>query len=327
MKEPGTRKILATATLILIAAVAAVFVLRGQNPASPANTSRAEQAPSAILTIPKAKHVVMVVEENARYESVMGNTADMPYLNSLANKYSYAKNYYANKHPSIAGYFTLTAGKTISTNNDFKDTVSEDNIVRQLVAAGKTWKEYSESLLFVGYTGGDTNFYRQHHNPFSYFSDVRESEEQLRNLVPLEQLAADLRNDNLPDFALIIPDNRHNMHDCPSGIFCKSGEKRKAADEWLKDNIKALIESPEFSQPGGGLLIITADEGSKADPSHGGGHTFWIAIGPDVKKGYASDTFFQHESTLRLMMQSLGLSNFPRNAANAPDMGEFLSDN
>jgi len=34
--------------------------------------------------------------------------------------------------------------------------VSMDNVVRELVAAGKTWKAYAESLPSVGYLGGDT---------------------------------------------------------------------------------------------------------------------------------------------------------------------------
>ena len=57
------------------------------------------------------EHVFVVVEENQNYEEVIGNTKDLPYLNTLAAKYGVATNYYANTHPSINNYFYLTAGR------------------------------------------------------------------------------------------------------------------------------------------------------------------------------------------------------------------------
>ncbi len=68
-----------------------------------------------------------------------------------------ATNYYAVTHPSIGNYFSLTTGKIITNDDDFSGTVYADNIVRRLVAADKTWREYSENLPYVGYYGGDTN--------------------------------------------------------------------------------------------------------------------------------------------------------------------------
>ncbi len=49
-----------------------------------------------------------------------------------------------------------------------------------------------------------------------------------------------------------------------------------------------------------------------------------MAIGPIVKDGFVSTTFYQHEATLRLMMRVLGLTTFPGDAATAPDMREFF---
>ena len=51
--------------------------------------------------IARFEHVFVVVEENQSYEDVIGNTADMPYLNTLATNYGVATNYYANTHPSL----------------------------------------------------------------------------------------------------------------------------------------------------------------------------------------------------------------------------------
>src|SRR5919198_5471542 len=94
---------------------------------------------SAFAGVPRVKHVVVVVEENHSYRSVVGSTA-MPYLNSLAKKYGLATRYYANTHPSIGNYFMLTTGKIITNNDGWTGTVTSNNIVRRLLIAGKTWK-------------------------------------------------------------------------------------------------------------------------------------------------------------------------------------------
>ncbi len=40
--------------------------------------------------LPAFKHVFVVVEENENYADVIGNTRDMPYLNTLAAKFGLA---------------------------------------------------------------------------------------------------------------------------------------------------------------------------------------------------------------------------------------------
>jgi hypothetical protein len=49
-----------------------------------------------------------------------------------------------------------------------------------------------------------------------------------------------------------------------------------------------------------------------------------VVICPQAKKGFQSTTLFQHQSTLRLMLSSLGVGDFPGLAAAAPDMSEFF---
>src|SRR5215831_16864323 len=129
-----------------------------------------------------SSHVFIVVEENHSYSQVVGN-ASMPYLNRLANKYALATQYYADAHPSIGNYFMLTVGQPETLNDAFNGTVSDDNIVRELVNANKTWRSYAESLPSAGYLGGDVYPYFRHHNPFSYFSDLKGTS-QAGNLVP-----------------------------------------------------------------------------------------------------------------------------------------------
>ncbi len=267
---------------------------------------------AAIAAVPPAGHVFVVVEENHSYSSVIGNSS-MPYLNGLAAQYGLATGYYANTHPSVGNYFMLTAGQIITNNDSYMSTVTADNLVRHMLTAGKTWKSYAESLPYAGYTGGNTGAYVRRHNPFSYFSDVVYSSVQKMNLVPFTQFATDRANGHLPEFSLIVPNIYHDAH---NGTLA-------AADYWLKSNIGPLVASTAFQQSND-LLVIVFDESFDTDTAYGGGHVAMVVVGPKVRKGYKSTTLYQHQSTLRLISQALGLTTFPGKAAYAPTMGEFF---
>ena len=180
-------------------------------------------------------HVIMVVEENHSYSEVIGNSA-MPYLNSLASQYGLATQYFANTHPSIGNYFMLTTGQLVTNDDGFTGTVGMDNIVRNLIAAGKTWKSYAESIPSTGYIGGDSYPYAKRHNPFAYFADVVNSSTQVNNLVSLSQFTSDLANDQLPNFSYLVPNLLNDAHD----------GSLQLADAWLQRNIAPLISSAHF---------------------------------------------------------------------------------
>jgi acid phosphatase len=260
---------------------------------------------------PSSIHVFLVVEENHSYSEVIGNSA-MPYLNGLASKFGLATQYYADTHPSIGNYFMLTAGQIEANDDGFTGTISDDNVVRELVKANKSWHSYAESLPSPGYLGGDSYPYLRHHNPFTYFSDVIGGS-QASNVVPFSQFSSDLAGGNLPDFSFIIPNALDDAHD---GTLA-------AADQWLQSNINPLVTSNQF-QPNG-VLVIVFDESEITDLAHGGGHVAMVIAGPQIKPGVQSSTLFQHESTLRLVLSTLGVNSFPGNAASAPDMGEFFN--
>jgi phosphatidylinositol-3-phosphatase len=259
---------------------------------------------------PSSSHFFLVVEENHSYSEVIGNSA-MPYLNGLASKFGLATQYYADAHPSIGNYFMLTTGQIETIDDAFTGTINDDNIVRELVKANKTWRSYAEGLPGVGYLGGDAYPYFKHHNPFTYFSDVIGTS-QASNVVPFAQFSADLGSGNLPDFSFIVPDALNDAHD---GTLA-------AADQWLQKNIDPLVNSSALQN--GGVLVIVFDESELLDIARGGGHVAMVIVGSQIKPGVQSSTLFQHESTLRLALSTLGVNSFPGNAASAPDMGEFF---
>ena len=253
----------------------------------------------------RSNHVVVVVEENTSYSAVI-NSSSMPYLNSLATKYGLAVNYYANTHPSIGNYFLMTTGQTITNNDAYTETVTANNLARQILTAGKTWRSYAESLPYTGYTGGDHYPYVKHHNPFAYFSDVRNSSSERLNLVPFTRFSSDRQNDNLPNLSFIVPNQHHNMHDCPSSTSgCTAAQKAAAADAWLKNYIAPVMSNSQFQKDG--VLIIVWDEAYASDSSRGGGHVVTVVAGPNARLGARCTQPFQHQNLYATVRMLLGL--------------------
>ena len=261
--------------------------------------------------VPSSAHVVVVLEENHSYASVIGNSA-MPYLNSLGSQNALATQYFANTHPSIGNYFMLTTGQIITNDDSFTGTVTADNIVRHLLSAGKTWKSYAESLPSVGYTGGDSGAYLKHHNPFSYFSDVVNSSVQKLNLVPFSQFAADLNNNQLPELSFVVPNVNDDAH---NGTL-------QQADSWLQQNIAPLFNNAAFQKDG--ILIVVFDESFDTDTANGGGHVAAVVAGPLAKKGSQSSTLYQHQNLLRTVLNALGAGSYPGTAASAVAMADMF---
>jgi len=276
-------------------------------------------------TVPAVTHMFIVVEENHSYGDVVGNTV-MPYFNHLATSYGLATQFYANAHPSLPNYFELTAGDGSSitglAGDNYVGPMTQDNVVRALAAAGKSWKSYAESLPAIGYLGGNSGAYLKQHNPFAYFSDVINDSAQANNIVPFSQLATDIANGNVPNYAFIVPDVNNDAHDCPLGMStCTDAQKLAAADQWLQTNVDPVIKSPAFQDS---IMVIVFDEGDLTDLANFGGHVAALIVSPKSKVGYQSTTTYQHQSVLRLSLKALGVTDLMGDAANAPDMGEFF---
>lgn len=270
--------------------------------------------PTPIPTSPPpqaSSHVVVVMEENHSYEQVIGNSS-MPWLNGLASQYALAKRYFANAHPSIPNYFMVTTGQVVTYDDSFSGTADVNNLARILSAGSKSWRVYAEDLPAAGYTGGSTGAYLKRHNPFAYFSDVVNSPAVAANMVQFSQFAADLAAGTLPNFSFVVPNANNDAHD---GSLA-------TADSWLNTNIAPLLSSPQFQTDG--LLLIVFDEGAALDIQQIGGHVPVVIAGPKVKRGFQSTTFYQHQSTLRLILKALGVTTFPGASGNAPEMTEFF---
>jgi acid phosphatase len=220
----------------------------------------------------------------------------------------------------------LVAGGPVEPNND---TVScnhaTDNVVRELLKQGYAWRSYQANMPsagFQGLYGGTGNTYYRRHNPLIDFKDVCPGTGQDKNSVPYSQMAMDFAQGKTVNFAYITPDAVEDAH---SGSL-------QAADQWLQNNVPAILARPEFSPGGDGILFIVWDEGTLSTDTRCsdtvavgcGGRTATVVIGPLVKPGYQSLVTYHNESVLKTVCAAMGLSPCPGAAQNAAPMADFF---
>ncbi len=280
---------------------------------------------SIAQSVPRSSHVWMITEENHSFEDVVGNS-QMPYYNQLIHQYGLATQFYSDQHSSLPALMWFIAGAPVETNND---TVScnhgNDNVVRELLKQGYSWRSYQANLPYAGFQGlygGTNNSYFRRHNPLIDFTDVCPGTGQDKNSVPYTQMAADFAQSNTVNYAYITPDVDEDAH---NGTL-------PAADQWLQNNLPAILARPEFRPGGDGILFIVWDEGTlstdnrcSSTVSQGcGGRTATLVIGPQVKPGYQSTVAYHNESVLKTVCAAMGLSPCPGAAQNAAPMADFF---
>lgn len=277
-------------------------------------------------TIPRSTHVWIITEENHSYEDVVGNSK-MPYYNQLLNRYGLATQLYSNQHSSLPALMWLVAGASVEPSNN---TVSchhdNDNIVRELLKHGYTWRSYQENMPYAGYQGlygGANNEYVRRHNPLIDFSDVCPGTGQDKKSVPYSHMATDFAQGRTVNYAYITPDATEDAH---NGTL-------QAADRWLQAHVPAILARPEFSSGGDGILFIVWDEGTlstdnrcSATIAKGcGGRTAALVIGPHVKPGYKSTVTYHNQNVLKTVCVAMGLSRCPGAAQDAAPMADFFT--
>lgn len=267
--------------------------------------------------VPASQHVILVMEENQSYSTVVGDTSVWPNFNNLIATGALPTNYYSNSHPSIGNYFMLTTGQLLTTDDNSTTVWNVDNIARRMLSIGVSFRIYAEGIT-QGYTGGNTGLYLIRHNPFAMLSDIADNQQVANATIwPFSQFATDLANNALPAFSYIVPDVNDDAH---------NGTPQQA-DAWLEANVVTPLSANSAFQTGGdGLLVVDFDEAEDSDNTYGGGHVAPVLWGPIVQPGYTqtSTTVYQHQSMLRTMTEALGLPNPPAAAATAPNMTEFF---
>jgi acid phosphatase len=260
---------------------------------------------------PQLDHVFTIVMENHNYGTILANTTEAPYTNSLINRYSLAANYTAVAHPSLPNYLALTGGTTYGITTDCTDCfVTATSIADRITASGRTWKSYQESMPAPCFVG-DAYPYAQKHNPFVYFNGIRTTSECNKD-VPSTSLATDLASaSTTPSYAFITPNLCNDTHDCPIAT----------GDQWLSQNVPLILQSPAFTQQNS-ALFITYDE-----DDNGTNQVATIVITNstnNVPAGYRSGVAYTHYSLLKTVEWAWGLAPLTANDTAAQPMADFF---
>ena len=180
------------------------------------------------VPLPNFSHIFVIVMENKERGAIVGNH-DAAYINQLAAQFGQANHFYGTTHPSLPNYLAMTGGDTFGITSDCTDCfVAADNLAIQLENGGRSWKAYVEGMPSPCFVGDAPPDYRQKHNPFIYYDNVRQNPTRCDHIVPFTQLAADLQANTLPDFVWISPNMCHSMHDCDIGTG-DGGHRRHVA--------------------------------------------------------------------------------------------------
>jgi YVTN family beta-propeller protein len=271
--------------------------------------------------VPRFQHVFLFYLENEDFKSIIGNTAQAPYLNSLLPQASLLGNMFAEEHPSDGNYLALAGGSTFGVPLDDPAeenplyTIDARNIGDLIGAAHETWKGYLQSAdgpcdntVHVNYWDDDL--------PMMYFADVRERPAYCAaHMVPLPSLQADLAHAaTTPNFAWVSPDDCFDMEGC--GI--------KAGDDFVSQELGLIMRSPAWTTQRS-LAIITFDEDGY-DYEHPAQKIPTIIIGSrDVRQGYVSATRYTHYSLLRTIEAALGLGTLTANDRYAQPVNDVFT--
>jgi phosphatidylinositol-3-phosphatase len=260
-------------------------------------------ARAAVAPIPDFDHVIVVVLENKESGSVLGSP-NAPTFNLYGRRYARVTQSYGVTHPSLPNYLALVSGSTWGiTTNCVACSVNARSLADTIEASGRSWKTYVEGLPRPGFLGGSSGRYAKKHNPFAYFRPIAAKPERAQRLVPLRELATDVAANDLPDFALVVPDLCHSMHDCPVSV----------GDAWLRRTVGPLLELPRT------VIFITFDEGGTS--VRGGGHIATLAVGTAVRAGARFRPVTNHYGLLRTIEQAWGLPKLGRSARARPITG------
>jgi phospholipase C len=290
-------------------AVGAGTAVSSAAPAVPAATSMCGTATKA----PTYKHVVIIMEENFSYSSIVGSS-QAPYINSVIKSCGLATDYHNITHNSLPNYIGLTDGMSVSQLKPYdfdclpgagcEVAATQNNIFNELAPKGN-WKSYEESMPSAC-DKSDSGNYAPKHNPAVYYLGIKNCSSQD---VPLgtkssSALLKDLANPaTAPALAFVTPNLIDDMH---QGSI-------SAGDSWLKTWLP-LITATKTYQGGNTLIFVVWDEGEPAttgfncvNSSQQQCHVAAIVVAPSVKAGTRSATSYSHYSMLKTIEDIFGV--------------------
>lgn len=249
--------------------------------------------------LPAPDHVVVVVMENHAYTQVIGSSS-APYINNtLKAGGANLTRSFGLTHPSEPNYYMLFSGSGQGRTDDScvgVGSLSAPDLASELIAAGKSWASYNETLPSQGSTVCGSGDYAQRHNPWFGFANVPTSTAKT-----MTQFPADFTN--LPKVSFVVPNLCNDMHDCSVAT----------GDAWLRNELGAYAA---WAKTHNSLLVVTFDE----DDELSGNRIPTILYGEHVIPGSSSGATYNHYDVLRTLEDLAGLTTHAGHAASASDI-------
>ena len=240
---------------------------------------------SAATTPPKFDHIVLVMEENHSFSSIIGSS-QAPYINSLPSQGALFTNSFAIEHPSEPNYLDIFSGSNQGiTDDSCPHTFSTNNLGNELRTAGLSYSSFSEDLPSTGSTACTSGNYARKHNPSVNFSDLPTS----TNLPFTSFPTTTAGFASLPTVSLVDPNLQDDMHD---GTI-------QQGDTWLQGHMDAYAQ---WAKTHNSLMIVTWDE----DDNSASNQVPTLFVGAGVTAGSFSEQI-NHFSILRTIEDAYGL--------------------
>ncbi|HEY0528258.1 MAG TPA: alkaline phosphatase family protein [Gemmatimonadaceae bacterium] len=260
-------------------------------------------------------HFVLIVLENED----AANVTAIPYMDSLAHRGAWLRNYYAVAHPSYPNYLALVSGRTFfgrSANvshdpiaysrrdlGDAQLLIDAPTIVNGLEATHMSWDAFAEDYPERSSAPRACDFrrsaglYSRKHFPFLSFADFHRHPEWCAHVRNLEWF----RRDSLAAYTFVAPNLVHDGHDAPMST----------AAAWLRGFLEPILADTVAMKST--VIVVTFDEASNSvrqsiTRSWRPNVVYTVLLGPPINPGTSSDVPFSHYSLLRTVETNFGLS-------------------
>lgn len=304
--------------LLLSVALGAALAVNHAGASSPAPVRSAHVTATSpcgtVTTKPTIKHVVLIMEENHSYSTIIGSGTGATYINTLAHQCGLATSYRNITHPSLPNYIAITSALPLSKLGPFESDCppggsclsSSQSLFSQVGAHG--WKAYDESMPRAC-DGSTAGTYAPKHNPAIYYTDIpaatcKANDVSLGTLASSPFLKAFGSETTAPKLSVVTPNLNDDMHD---GSVAKG-------DTWLKNWLGKVLATPVYKS-GNTAVFVIWDEGEGGSYTIGENcatssdvscHVAAIVVAPSVPAKSVS-TKFTHYSFVRTVEELLGL--------------------
>lgn len=243
----------------------------------------------------------------------------------------------------------MKAGKTwMSYQEDIDLTQNGDGQLTNVVLPKERWTVPLNTFAGVfapdstnAYNGSDRYAYGTKHNPMAFFVDTSGdamttvTNPLVSHYAPLQQLAVNLKNNDVANYNWITPDLYNDMHTpLPDGYKGLTGDSAriKQGDDFLRQIVPMIMASKAYQD--GGAIVIWCDESEAdrvGDNADDFAHTIpEIIISPLAHPNvngypYASQLNLSHSSDLRTWQEIFHVGPYLADAANVQDLSDLFA--